>query len=61
MTPERLRAYVVILTGDVAPVVAGFLLISAPPGGTFEVWMVPLVAAAFGVPLARPRANQEDQ
>jgi hypothetical protein len=55
MTPERLRAYVVILTGDVAPVVAGFLLILAPPGGMFEAWMAPLVAAALGVPLVRPR------
>ncbi len=60
MSPERLRAYVVILTGDVAPVVAGFLLILVPPGGTFEVWLLPLVAGAFGVPLVRPRTLEKD-
>lgn len=57
MTPESLRAYVVILTGDVAPVIAGFILILAPPGGTFAAWMAPLVAGAFGIPLVRPRST----
>lgn len=46
-----------ILTGDIAPVIAGFILILAPPGGTFEAWMAPLIAGAFGIPFVRPRQN----
>lgn len=60
MTPETLRAYVVILTGDVAPVIAGFVILLSPPGGTFTEWMVPIVLGAFGIPLVRPRSGNTE-
>jgi hypothetical protein len=58
MTPERLRAYVLILTRDVVPPSAGtFLSIYLPLTGQFTSWQLPLLAGLFGVPLVAPRRN----
>lgn len=60
MTPERLRAYVLILTRDVAPPLTGvFLSIYLPLAGLFEAWQLPLLAGLFGVPLVAPRSADE--
>lgn len=58
MSPERLRAYVLIVTRDVAPPLAGlFLLIYLPLSRQFDVWQSPLIAGLFGIPLIAPRGE----
>ena len=59
MTPERLRAYVLIVTRDIAPPLAGlFLSIFLPLAGQFEAWQLPLIAGLFGIPLVAPREGK---
>ncbi len=56
MSPERLRAYITILTRDLLPPSVGtFLSIYLPLAGAFEAWQLPLIAGLFGVPLVAPR------
>jgi hypothetical protein len=58
MTPERLRAYVLIFTRDILPPGVGtFLAIFLPLAGAFEAWQLPLIAGLFGVPLVAPRSK----
>jgi hypothetical protein len=60
VSPERLRAYVLILTRDVIPPLSGlFWSIYLPISGQFEYWQLPLIAGAFGVPLVAPRESKE--
>lgn len=62
MSPERLRAYVLIVTRDIAPPLAGlFLSIFLPLAGQFEAWQLPLIAGLFGIPLVAPRAEREQK
>jgi len=59
MTPERLRAYVVIVTRDILPPVAGiFLSIYWGVTATLQPWMLPLIAGLCGVPLVAPRSEK---
>jgi hypothetical protein len=52
MTPELLRAYVLILMRDVLIPGAGvFLAIWLPITGVFEPWQIPFVLSLVGVPL----------
>lgn len=56
MTPERLRAYVLIVTRDLLPPVAGtFLTWYLPTHDLFEYWQLPLLAGLYGIPLVAPR------
>jgi hypothetical protein len=55
MTPERLRAYVLIFTRDLLPPLVGAYL-TIRWWGTIEVWQLPLLAGLFGVPLVAPRS-----
>lgn len=59
MTPERLRAYVIIVTRDILPPVAGiFLAVFWGVTNQLEPWMLPLIAGLCGVPLVAPRASE---
>ena len=61
MSPDRLRAYVTILTRDLLPPMVGtFLSIYLPLVGAFEAWQLPLIAGLFGVPLVAPRHRGND-
>lgn len=52
MNPHHLRAYVLIITRDVLPPLAGlFLTIYLPLSGQFEYWQLPLLAGLYGTPL----------
>jgi hypothetical protein len=52
MTPELLRAYVLILMRDVLIPGAGvFLAIWLPVSQHFEPWQIPFVLSLVGVPL----------
>jgi hypothetical protein len=58
VTPERLRAYVVIFTADVAPCLMGmFITIYGFTTRTFESYLIPLVMGLFGIPFVRPRVR----
>jgi hypothetical protein len=58
VTPERLRAYVLIFTRDIAPMLGGaFLLVYLPLSHQFAGWQLPLIAGLWGVPLMAPRRN----
>ncbi len=58
MSPERLRAYVLIATRDIFPPLTGvFLAIYLPLTGQFEAWQLPLLAGLFGIPLVAPRSK----
>ncbi len=58
MSPDRLRAYVTVLTRDVLPPLSGTgMLFYALITRTFEPWMLPLVAGLYGIPLVAPRAG----
>lgn len=60
LTPERLRAYVLILMRDVVPPITGvFLSVYLPVTGQFEAWQLPLVAGLFGIPLVAPRPPKD--
>lgn len=60
MSPERLRAYVLIVTRDVVPPLGGlFLLIFLPITGQLEYWQLPLIAGLFGIPLVAPREPKD--
>jgi hypothetical protein len=60
VSPERLRAYILIVTRDIFPPLAGlFLSIYLPVSGQFEYWQLPLIAGAFGIPLVAPREPKE--
>jgi hypothetical protein len=60
VSPERLRAYVLIVTRDIAPPLAGlFLTIWLPLAGQLEAWQLPLIAGLFGVPLVAPRESKD--
>jgi hypothetical protein len=54
MTPERLRAYVLILTRDIVPVALGSYLVLAR-GWPSELWHPPTLCALVGVTLLAPR------
>lgn len=52
MSPERLRAYVLVFIRDVIVPMAGvFLAVYLPVTGTFQPWQLPLIAGLCGVPL----------
>jgi hypothetical protein len=52
MTPQRLRAYVLIFMRDlVIPGAGVFLAIYLPLSHNFEPWQLPLLAGMLGVPL----------
>jgi hypothetical protein len=52
VTPERLRAYVLIAVRDIVIPMAGvFLSIVLPITDRFEYWHLPLIAGMLGVPL----------
>ncbi len=60
MSPDQLRAYVLIVTRDVLPPITGvFLSIYLPLAGQFEYWQLPLFAGLFGIPLVAPRPSKE--
>lgn len=60
MSPDRLRAYILILTRDVLPPMGGlFLCIYLPATHQFEYWQLPLIAGLFGIPLVAPRESRE--
>lgn len=58
MSPERLRAYVLILTRDVVPPAMG-VFFSVKWGDTLQPWQLPILAALFGVPLVAPRRKTD--
>lgn len=52
MTPQRLRAYVLIFMRDlVIPGAGVFLAVYLPITHLFEPWQLPLLAGMLGVPL----------
>lgn len=52
MTPERLRAYVLIVMRDIVIPSGGlFLSLYLPVTRQFEVWQLPLLAGMMMVPL----------
>lgn len=52
MTPQRLRAYILIFMRDaIIPGAGVFLAIWLPLTDTFEPWHLPLLAGMLGVPL----------
>lgn len=52
MTPELLRAYVLIVMRDLLIPGAGvFLAIWLPLSGAFQPWQIPFVLSLVGVPL----------
>jgi hypothetical protein len=52
MTPQRLRAYVLIVTRDIIiPMAGAFLAIYLPISGKFQPWQLPLIAGMLGTPL----------
>lgn len=52
MTPQRLRAYVLIMVRDVATPLTGlFLSVWLPVTGHLEPWHLPLLAGMLGTPL----------
>jgi hypothetical protein len=52
VTPERLRAYVLIAVRDILIPMGGlFLSIFLPLADRFEYWHLPLIAGMLGVPL----------
>jgi hypothetical protein len=54
VTPQQLRAYVLIVMRDILPPLVGaFLSIYLAVSGRFEYWQLPLLAGLFGVPLVR--------
>lgn len=66
MTPERLRAYVLVVMRDILTPGAGiFLAVYLAVSGTFEPWQLPLLAGMLGVPLVArggpPDPTQEDE
>jgi hypothetical protein len=61
VSPERLRQYVLILTRDIFPPLAGFIW------GTFLVltdalvpFHVPLIGALLGIPFVAPRRQKDE-
>lgn len=62
MSPERLRAYILIVMRDVVPpLTAVFLCIFLPATHQFAYWQLPLLAGLFGVPLVgKDSAPTED-
>lgn len=62
MTPQRLRAYVLIVMRDIVIPGAGvFLSIYLPVSGTFQPWQLPLLAGMLGVPLVARGANGDEE
>lgn len=58
MTPERLRAYVVIVTRDILPPTTGvFLMVYWVVTRQLEPWHLPLAAGLMGIPLVAPRGE----
>lgn len=58
MTPERLRAYVLIATRDILPPLTGVVLaLFWGFTGALEPWHLPLVAGLLGIPLVAPRGS----
>jgi hypothetical protein len=52
MTPQRLRAYILILMRDlIIPGSGVFLAVWLPTHNLFEPWHLPLLAGMLGVPL----------
>lgn len=52
MTPEVLRAYVLIITRDVLSPITGLgLSVYAYVSGVFEPWQIPFLLSLIGVPL----------
>lgn len=61
MTPERLRAYVLILTADVMPIlIATFIVVYGLLTHQLTLWMGSLAATFAGVPFVRPRNGEDD-
>lgn len=71
LTPERARAYVLIVMRDILIPSGGlFLAIFLPLVDRFEYWHLPLIAGMLGVPLVArggdppqvemPRVNPQD-
>lgn len=58
MTPERLRAWVAILTRDLIPPGVG-IYFSVKLGAHLQPWHLPLLAGLFGIPLVAPRGDRE--
>lgn len=57
-TPERLRAWVLIVTRDILPPAVGtFLAVYLPISHQFEVWQLPLLMGLFGFPFVAPRTG----
>ena len=54
MTPERLRAYVLILTRDVIPPALGAYLVLTQ-GWPYELWHPPVLGGLLGITLLAPR------
>lgn len=60
MSPDRLRAYVLIITRDLVPCLVGaYLAIHLTATHQLEVWHGGLIATCFGIPLAAPRGPKE--
>jgi hypothetical protein len=52
VTPQRVRAYVLIVMRDIIPPLVGaFLSVFLPLSHQFAYWQLPLLAGLFGVPL----------
>ncbi len=60
MAPDRLRAYVLIVTRDILPPLTGlFLSVYLPLAGQFSAWQLPLIAGLLGIPLVAPRQPKD--
>lgn len=60
MTPQRLRAYVLIVMRDIVPPLVGtFLSVYLPVTDQFAYWQLPLLAGLFGVPLVAASAGEQ--
>lgn len=59
MSPDRLRAYVLIFTRDLLPPCVGAYL-TIRWWGTIEPFHLPLLTALFGVPFFAPRTTRSN-
>lgn len=61
MTPQRFRAWVLIVVRDVViPLTGVFLSVYLPLADRFAVWQLPLIAGLFGVPLVGKDTSAEE-